>query len=165
MWYYVIVNRWAGALRLSLILQWGGERVTEKDKKLAVNSLALLLGDYAPIRKYAGLVILKILLPKTVLNSIMAEAEVYPFDRKDKRVAAWRTKILSAGSCTHCGSTDRLEAHHVHSWADFPLERVDALNGLCLCQSCHAQIHIGEPVYHLMIAGGGLNAKAHGSPA
>lgn len=125
-------------------------------KELITNSLAVLIGDYPAIRKHACLLILRMLLPTIVLEALLAETEVYPFERKDNRVMLWRKTVLDAEVCAHCCGIDDLEAHHIHSWADFPLERVDPQNGLCLCHDCHTEAHRSdERTYRLMVAAGG----------
>lgn len=123
--------------------------------EMIVNALAVLLGDYAIYRKEAAILILRLLLPKRVYDDILQDGAVYPFDREDKRVAAWRKKVLEPGACVFCGSKKQLEAHHVIGWAEWPQGRIDVKNGLCLCHKCHTAEHRFSPAYHMMLARGG----------
>lgn len=35
----------------------------------------------------------------------------------------------------------RLNAHHIKSWKDYPENRFDLNNGVCLCKECHDEFH------------------------
>lgn len=124
-------------------------------QEMMVNALAVLIGDYEIYRKKAATLILRALLPKKVYESIMRDGAVYPFDREDKRVSAWRKSVLSPGVCAFCGSKEQLEAHHVIGWAEWPQGRTDVKNGLCLCHKCHTEEHRFSPAYSMMLARGG----------
>lgn len=41
--------------------------------------------------------------------------------------------------CVKCGSTNRVAAHHIISWAENEALRFDVSNGITLCCSCHAK--------------------------
>jgi hypothetical protein len=43
--------------------------------------------------------------------------------------------------CTHCGTTERLLAHHVLDWETHPHLRFDVANGETLCRACHCFLH------------------------
>lgn len=44
--------------------------------------------------------------------------------------------------CQICGARgDKLAAHHLKSWRDFPELRFENSNGVTLCDSCHKQVH------------------------
>ena len=43
------------------------------------------------------------------------------------------------GKCLKCGSTERLHAHHIKPWKDYPELRFDINNGTTLCNSCHSK--------------------------
>lgn len=124
-------------------------------QEMMVNALAVLLGDYEIYRKKAATLILRALLPKRVYENILWDGAVHPFDRDDKRVAAWRKKVLEPGVCVFCGSREQLEAHHVIGWAEWPQGRTDVKNGLCLCHKCHTEEHRFSPAYSMMLARGG----------
>jgi len=85
--------------------------------KLIVDSVAILIGDYSIYRKQAALLILKAMLPSDFVKILLSDENLYPFDRNDTRVKEWTNKIISKGKCELCGSTNRLEAHHIIKWA------------------------------------------------
>ena len=55
----------------------------------------------------------------------------------------WRKAVLERDfyACTACGSTDRLHAHHILRFIDFPHKRFDITNGITLCLPCHWKLH------------------------
>jgi 5-methylcytosine-specific restriction endonuclease McrA len=55
----------------------------------------------------------------------------------------WRKKVfvLCGRACQGCGSKNRLQTHHILSWAKFPEKRFDPFNGRVLCFDCHKTIH------------------------
>lgn len=120
--------------------------------KLIVDSVAILIGDYSIYRKQAALLILKAMLPSDFVKILLSDENLYPFDRNDTRVKEWTNKIISKGKCELCGSTNRLEAHHIIKWADYPQGRIDIKNGMCLCHDCHTEQHKNDASYHMMKA-------------
>ena len=55
---------------------------------------------------------------------------------------AWSIAVKKRdGSCRHCGSTEKLTAHHIKHFATFPEGRVDIHNGITLCHDCHMTEH------------------------
>lgn len=46
-------------------------------------------------------------------------------------------------TCQSCGdnSGGNLEAHHIKTWAQYPLERFNVSNGITLCETCHKLEH------------------------
>lgn len=64
-------------------------------------------------------------------------------ERESTEVRHWRKAVLERDgyACTRCGSTDRLEAHHLVRWADCPEARVVVENGVTLCCECHKDEH------------------------
>lgn len=125
------------------------------NKEMIVNAVAVLIGDYSIYRKKAATLILKALLPSEIYKAILSDGEVYPFDRDDSRVTAWKKAVLAPGRCAFCGAEKDLEAHHVIGWAEWPQGRIDVSNGLCLCHKCHTEEHRFSPAYHMMLARGG----------
>ena len=119
-----------------LLLCSGVVSLLEK-KEMAVNALAVLIGDYNIYRKKAATLILRALLPPKVYKAILSEGAVYPFERNDRRVTAWKRAVLAPGRCAFCGAEKDLEAHHIIGWAEWPQGRIDVSNGLCLCHKCH----------------------------
>lgn len=127
----------------------------------AVECLAILLGDYSIERKYASLLLLKIIFIDDFLNFLLEDEKIYPIERTDKRVKKWTKQVISRGKCEKCGSVENLEAHHIISWSEYPQGRIDIKNGQCLCLKCHTEVHRHDVSYHLMKGklikkGGGL---------
>lgn len=120
-----------------------------------LDAVAVLLGDYAGIRKKAAHAFLKLALKsfafKMLMNQISTEAPVV--DRNDPRVRVWKNQVLKVGRCEICGSKENLQAHHIAYWSEAPLDRINVTNGMCLCAACHANEHKGEEVYPMMLAG------------
>ena len=57
-----------------------------------------------------------------------------------KQYRTWRESVFSRDSWTCQGCKLKgcyLEAHHIKSWARYPLLRYDIENGLTLCKECH----------------------------
>jgi len=117
-----------------------------------LEAMAILIGDYDINRKWAANLLLKVFLRDDFKKFLFENKELYPIDRDDKRVRAWKKEILTKGKCERCGSTERLEAHHVLRWSDYPMGRFDINNGECLCHNCHTEEHHGEPEYYMMKA-------------
>lgn len=44
-------------------------------------------------------------------------------------------------TCVECGATERLHAHHIKRWKDYPELRYDLENGVTLCYQCHEKAH------------------------
>lgn len=42
--------------------------------------------------------------------------------------------------CKHCGSENKIHAHHIIPWKNDESKRFDIDNGICLCCSCHAKL-------------------------
>lgn len=120
--------------------------------EIVIDSVAVLIGDYSTIRKQAALLLLKHYLPHDFLKLLLDDPDLYPYDRDDPRVKAWRKEVLKKGRCELCGSMTNLEAHHKIKWADYPAGRIDPQNGQCLCHRCHTEEHRFDPSYSLMKA-------------
>ena len=128
-------------------------KMTAKEKgEIVIDAIAVLIGDYNINRKYAALLLLKAFLTHHVLHEILEEDGIYPFDRNDYRVRRWTKEVLKRGKCEMCGSTERLEAHHIIKWVDYPKGRADIANGQCLCHKCHTNEHIHDQSYYMMKA-------------
>jgi 5-methylcytosine-specific restriction endonuclease McrA len=54
---------------------------------------------------------------------------------------AAQVKRRDAHCCQDCGTTDKVEAHHIFPYADYPAERENIHNGITLCESCHDRVH------------------------
>jgi 5-methylcytosine-specific restriction endonuclease McrA len=56
----------------------------------------------------------------------------------------WRAEVLKRDlyTCQCCGSTrNKLNAHHLKSYVDNKIERLEVDNGLTLCKECHTIFH------------------------
>lgn len=61
-------------------------------------------------------------------------------ERHSNEYLEWRKKVFAKDyyTCQCCGmSCSNLQAHHLNSFANFPLLRVDIENGITLCDNCH----------------------------
>jgi len=66
----------------------------------------------------------------------------------------WKELVLSVWTrdgfkCKRCGvgnvsRTNRLHAHHIGTWADYPELRTDMKNLVTLCQNCHLWVHSNQ---------------------
>lgn len=70
----------------------------------------------------------------------------YIAQRNDPEVAEWRKVVLSRDGykCRKCGSVEKIEAHHLLRWIDFPHARLLPENGITLCRACHHDAHHGN---------------------
>ena len=56
----------------------------------------------------------------------------------------WKKEVLEKANhtCQCCGKSDvKLNTHHLNSYTDFPTQRTDINNGVCLCEDCHKLFH------------------------
>ncbi len=57
----------------------------------------------------------------------------------------WRKAVYARDNytCVDCGDNrgGNLNAHHLHSWSEYPEHRLDVNNGIMLCVDCHAKRH------------------------
>lgn len=63
--------------------------------------------------------------------------------RNSGRLLAWKRAVKARDKhrCRECGGKDRLHAHHIKPWAEFPDLRFDLENGKTLCEECHSKVH------------------------
>ena len=67
--------------------------------------------------------------------------------QNDKRDSAeyknWRLKVYERDNykCVQCGNKEKLNAHHIKSWKNYPNLRYDINNGITLCEKCHIKYH------------------------
>lgn len=52
-------------------------------------------------------------------------------------------KEAAGGKCAFCGSSIRLESHHIKPLCDYPEMELLVSNGVCLCHQCHLKAHGG----------------------
>lgn len=43
--------------------------------------------------------------------------------------------------CDKCGSSEKLNTHHLYNWSEHPDKRFDIENGVLLCEKCHILFH------------------------
>jgi len=56
------------------------------------------------------------------------------------RLQEWSRKVIQRdGKCTQCGSTEKLEAHHLIKRVDDWRKAYDISNGITLCHKCHTK--------------------------
>ena len=132
---------------------WNYRHMHEDVGNLIIDAIAVLIGEYEAYRKQAAMLILKTLLKDNFLDHILKDYDgIYPYDRKDNRVMAWKKEVLAVGYCQRCGSTEILEAHHIVKWSELPSGRIDPKNGECLCVECHAKEHESDGLSHLILS-------------
>lgn len=62
--------------------------------------------------------------------------------RNTPGVNSWKQKVKQRDKvCQCCGSTERLEVHHVSPLSVYPTLGTDVHNGMVLCQTCHRDYH------------------------
>lgn len=54
----------------------------------------------------------------------------------------WRKAVIERDKCcVKCGSKEKLVAHHIKPFAQYPELRLDVDNGVTLCELCHRRLH------------------------
>lgn len=63
--------------------------------------------------------------------------------RRSGDLRKWKLEVFKRDSyiCVECGSKNKLHAHHILNWAEYPQYRVKIDNGVTLCNECHADKH------------------------
>lgn len=63
--------------------------------------------------------------------------------RNTKEYKEWRIKVFLRDNykCKMCGSKEKINAHHIKSYRDYPSLRCDVKNGVCLCEKHHMLFH------------------------
>lgn len=65
--------------------------------------------------------------------------------RNNYRYREWRISVIQRDKmCVNCGSTDKLEAHHIKKFSEYPECALDIDNGITLCNKCHKELHQRE---------------------
>ena len=67
-------------------------------------------------------------------------------ERNNSQLKSFRRAVFERDhyTCQLCGATqaeDKLNAHHLNSYLDYPDERYDLNNGITLCVQCHKAFH------------------------
>lgn len=78
--------------------------------------------------------------PRTITDP----ARLIERKRKLATVRRWRKETLMRDGmrCVKCGSSHRLEAHHIVGFAESLSQRTDPANGVTLCHRCHMAYHL-----------------------
>jgi len=70
-------------------------------------------------------------------------------NRKEGKFTGWSLTAWSNSvkanynyTCSSCGATENLQAHHLFSRKDFPELADLETNGICLCKNCHYTLHL-----------------------
>lgn len=59
-------------------------------------------------------------------------------ERQYPGLARWTRQVVKRdGKCMTCGSTERLEAHHILAKSKWPQFATKTMNGITLCYDCH----------------------------
>lgn len=68
--------------------------------------------------------------------------------RNGVRLRKWSRAVMERDGfrCTVCGSNNKLNAHHVKPYADYPKLRFVVSNGKTLCGACHSAAHGRKPM-------------------
>lgn len=54
-----------------------------------------------------------------------------------KALAEWSRQARAVGKCAVCGDTEHLNAHHILPKERYKTLKLDPMNAVCLCPSCH----------------------------
>ena len=83
-------------------------------------------------------------VPRKLKNASKTKAP----QRSAKATSFWSSRVYNRyeGRCAICGSTDRLEAHHIVPWSVDEDCRYNVNNGILLCKKHHDMIHT-NPIY------------------
>ena len=78
--------------------------------------------------------------------SKLAKAKANPCSRywRNKADKRWSERVREVGKCLVCGTTEKLQAHHLISRQILPL-RHEWMNGLCLCPLHHKWCRKASP--------------------
>ena len=63
--------------------------------------------------------------------------------RKSKEYQEWRLEVYKRDNfeCVVCGSKEKINAHHILGFKEYPEERFNVKNGVTLCEKCHIKVH------------------------
>ena len=70
-------------------------------------------------------------------------------DRYTREYKQWRSAVFDRDNyiCQQCNNGGRIQAHHIHSWSNYPEQRFDIDNGITLCEECHKAVRGYEDEY------------------
>lgn len=79
----------------------------------------------------------------------------HPRYKQTSQLIRWaRAVILRDRVCVRCGVSEKLQAHHVQSYADHPALRLELSNGVALCAPCHHAQHPSHKLEWYLSRGG-----------
>lgn len=79
------------------------------------------------------------ILPNKETEEIPTDTQI---NRQTPEYRNWHKEILNRDKvCQACGGHKHLEVHHLYSYKNYPLLRVDQGNGIVLCSFCHNKFH------------------------
>jgi len=79
------------------------------------------------------------ILPNKETKEIATDTQT---NRQTPEYRSWHKEILDRDKvCQVCGGNRHLEVHHLYSYKNYPLLRVDQGNGIVLCSFCHNKFH------------------------
>lgn len=78
-----------------------------------------------------------------LLEEQSKKKEIVNKHQRPSEIHKWRRHILKRddNKCMRCGSTERLEAHHIYGYKENEDYRFDVNNGITLCHECHKEYH------------------------
>lgn len=64
-------------------------------------------------------------------------------NRRSKNYEQWKyyVKKRDGFKCVQCGSSERLNVHHIEMYSEKIEPRIKLKNGVTLCYNCHSKIH------------------------
>jgi hypothetical protein len=133
------------AIRRGMIGPHRTEPVPPRNEEKIAACLAVVSSPQAPsYQKGAASILLDYYEPNWKENH--QEIAGHITDRSDREVAIWRRNVLlrDGNVCQNCGTSEKIEAHHIMAWIDFPYARLVEENGIALCRSCHDHVHAGR---------------------
>ena len=75
------------------------------------------------------------------IERLNARREGKPWLRKESRWWSSIVKKRDRMKCRHCGTAEKLHAHHIKPKGKHPEAQFDLDNGITLCESCHRAEH------------------------
>lgn len=100
-----------------------------------------------PCKKCGSLIGSKWKSWKKIIYNCNACGNSYFIPCSEKRISTrlnkWSLAVRERDGfmCRKCGSREKLNAHHIKSFADFPGLRFNINNGITLCEDCHKKEH------------------------
>ena len=93
--------------------------------------------------KHSNTPIIKMLLPSQKGNRNAnwkgGLTELVKGIRRSPEYYQWRKAVLERdnSTCQDCGTTEKVEAHHIRAVIDYPEGIFEVKNGLVVCEDCH----------------------------